>query len=467
MHRTLNGRPRRRALSGLRGFVFGGLAVAWYAVTTFAPLGIPNFAVVVGFGLLVMLSVEPDSRSPHRGVALSARNLVLAGLAVVAFVLVAAGMDLLLGVIPIESGHAVLATSAAVCVVLARPAQVRDFPAPASLGHRELIISVTALVAAARSYHAGDLWLAMVAFTVVTSVVMLVRRIRCGACSPRRLRSRRWAAQAGNLWLFLALLAAAGLSGTFFVWRIVAPDAWALVLAAFWGGLAAMALLAAFPRPRISAAANVLALLGSVFLVVQLVAISRAPADPVRIGVPFTEEWHVANGGRSSLISSHWPLGVQRDAIDLVQLADGKTFRGDRSALENFHIFGSPLLAVADGYVTAAVDSRPDEPVGGHTWTEMAGNHVILDIGGGRYVLYGHLEQGSLRVGVGDHVRRGQVIGQVGDSGNSDEPHLHIQVQNKPTFDVEDRDIRTYPILFDGATISDLRRGDAVRPVTP
>jgi murein DD-endopeptidase MepM/ murein hydrolase activator NlpD len=82
-------------------------------------------------------------------------------------------------------------------------------------------------------------------------------------------------------------------------------------------------------------------------------------------------------------------------------------------------------------------------------------------------VLYGHLEQGSLRVGVGDHVRRGQVIGQVGDSGNSDEPHLHIQVQNKPTFDVEDRDIRTYPILFDGATISDLRRGDAVRPVTP
>ena len=79
--------------------------------------------------------------------------------------------------------------------------------------------------------------------------------------------------------------------------------------------------------------------------------------------------------------------------------------------------------------------------------------------------LYGHLQQGSLRVHVGDQVRRGQVLGQVGDSGNTGEPHLHLQVQNKPTFDVEDRSIRTYPILFDGATVSDVRRGDSVRPL--
>jgi murein DD-endopeptidase MepM/ murein hydrolase activator NlpD len=66
---------------------------------------------------------------------------------------------------------------------------------------------------------------------------------------------------------------------------------------------------------------------------------------------------------------------------------------------------------------------------------------------------------------VGDIVRRGQVIGQVGDSGNSDAPHLHIQVQNEPTFDVESRDLRTYPILFESATVSDVRRGDSVAPV--
>ena len=62
--------------------------------------------------------------------------------------------------------------------------------------------------------------------------------------------------------------------------------------------------------------------------------------------------------------------------------------------------------------------------------------------------LYGHLKQNTLRVRVGDEVHRGQFIGQVGDSGNSDQPHLHIQVQNTPTFDVENRRIRTFPILF-------------------
>jgi murein DD-endopeptidase MepM/ murein hydrolase activator NlpD len=105
-------------------------------------------------------------------------------------------------------------------------------------------------------------------------------------------------------------------------------------------------------------------------------------------------------------------------------------------------------------------------PVGENTWRDMAGNHVIIDIGDGHCVLYGHMKLGSLRMRVGEQVRRGQVIGQVGDSGNSGEPRLHLQVQNKPTFDVEDRDIRTYPILFDGATVSDLRRGDSVRPLT-
>jgi len=462
--RTATMRPRPPATRALRGWVFGGLALAWYVVSTFVPLGVPSFAVVFVLGLLVMLSVEPDCRSPARGVAATGRNLVLALLTVMAFSPVAVGMDLLLGRIPIESGHGVLATCAAVCVVLPRLAETRESNRPAVLGHRELIISVTALVAFVRTYQAGDIVVAMVAFAVLAPVVMAVRRVRLGASSPRRLGRGPWALQTGNFWLFLALLGAAGSAGTLFLWRIVAPDAQALIVGVFWIGLSAMAVLSAVPRPRISPTANVLIALASILLAAQLVAMSSRPTDPVTIGVPFSEEWAVASGGRSTLVNSHWSLTVQRDAIDFVQLVDGKTYRGDRSRLENFHIFGDPVLAVADGRVTAAAGSRPDEPVGGHTWQEMEGNHVILDIGGGHYVLYGHLKQGSLRVQAGDHVRPGQVIGQVGDSGNSDEPHLHIQVQNTPTFDVESRDIRTYPMLFDGATVSDLRRGDSVRP---
>jgi murein DD-endopeptidase MepM/ murein hydrolase activator NlpD len=60
----------------------------------------------------------------------------------------------------------------------------------------------------------------------------------------------------------------------------------------------------------------------------------------------------------------------------------------------------------------------------------VGGNHVILDLGGGAFALYAHLQPGSLKVKLGDKVRRGQVLGLVGNSGNSTEPHLHFQVSD-------------------------------------
>jgi murein DD-endopeptidase MepM/ murein hydrolase activator NlpD len=61
----------------------------------------------------------------------------------------------------------------------------------------------------------------------------------------------------------------------------------------------------------------------------------------------------------------------------------------------------------------------------------IGGNSIILDIGQGRYAAYAHLQPGSLRVKVGDRVKRGQVLGLVGNSGNSDQPHLHFQVVDR------------------------------------
>lgn len=258
----------------VRGWIFGGLAAAWYAVSTFGPLELPAVAVVLVLGGLIVLSVEPDVRSPTRGVTGTRRNLILVLPAVVAFVPVAFGMNLLLGRIPIEAGHAVLATLAAVCVALPRLAETRELPRPAVLGHRELVIGVTALVAGVRAYQAGETVVAMVAVGVLMPLVMVVGRIRLGACSPRLLGRRAWALQSANFRLFLALLAAAGLSGAFYVWRIYAPDAQAYIVGAFWVGLAVTAVLVAFPRRRISATANVLAGLGSVFFAVYLSALS-------------------------------------------------------------------------------------------------------------------------------------------------------------------------------------------------
>jgi murein DD-endopeptidase MepM/ murein hydrolase activator NlpD len=454
--------PARPAESVLRG-VAGGLAVAWFAVTTVGVLALPNVAVVVVLGLLVMLTVEPDARSPHRGVAATRRGLGLALLAAAAFVPVALGTDALRGWVPLETARVLLPVLAAVCVALPRLAETREFAAPAALGHRELILGVTALVAGARGYQAGETVIAMVAFAVLLPVVMAVRRVRLGACS-RRLADRRHAFQAANLWLLLVLLAAAALPGTFFVWRSYAPGAETFIAIAFGTGLAAAAVLVAFPLRRISRTTNLLAALGSAFLVVQLVGTFSGPGDLVTIGLPQTARWEAVSAGRSALVNNHWTLAVQRDAIDFVQIVEGRTHAGDGSRLEDYAVFGQPVLAVADGRVTEAVDGLPDLPVGGYTRQDMAGNHLVLDIGGGHFVLYGHLQQGSVRVRAGEPVRAGQVIGQVGDSGSSGEPHLHLQVQNRPTFDLEDRGLRTSPILFRDATVADARRGDSVGP---
>jgi murein DD-endopeptidase MepM/ murein hydrolase activator NlpD len=60
----------------------------------------------------------------------------------------------------------------------------------------------------------------------------------------------------------------------------------------------------------------------------------------------------------------------------------------------------------------------------------IAGNYVLLDIGRGRFAVYAHLQPQSLKVKVGDKIKRGQVLGLVGNSGNSGMPHLHFHITN-------------------------------------
>jgi murein DD-endopeptidase MepM/ murein hydrolase activator NlpD len=95
------------------------------------------------------------------------------------------------------------------------------------------------------------------------------------------------------------------------------------------------------------------------------------------------------------------------------------------------------VLAVADGRVVTARDGLP-ENTPGHgdafhpaipiTLDTIAGNTITLDIGGGQFAYYLHLQPGSVRVKAGDHVRRGQVLARVGASGDAREPHLHFEV---------------------------------------
>ena len=128
---------------------------------------------------------------------------------------------------------------------------------------------------------------------------------------------------------------------------------------------------------------------------------------------------------------------AQRYAVDWEQLdEEGRIFAGDSGRLESYHVYGDPVLTVADGEVAMAVDRLPDVPPGRLPDLDVAdadGNHVILDIGDGLYVLYAHLQPGSVALSAGDRVTRGQVLGRVGNSGNTLEPHLHLQVVDAPS----------------------------------
>jgi murein DD-endopeptidase len=163
----------------------------------------------------------------------------------------------------------------------------------------------------------------------------------------------------------------------------------------------------------------------------------------VRIRAPLRGEWLAANGPsnasghrRTALALNGTVAIAQRFGIDFLQVdSGGRTFRGDSTNNANYFAYGREIFAVSDGIVVATKDSIPENVPRGPVaravpinLVTVGGNHVVIDLGDGRYAFYAHVQPGSMRVRVGDRVRRGQVIALVGNSGNSTEPHLHFHI---------------------------------------
>lgn len=129
---------------------------------------------------------------------------------------------------------------------------------------------------------------------------------------------------------------------------------------------------------------------------------------------------------------------AERFAIDFVQLdEENRINSGPRDRLSSYAYFGTEILSVADGTVVAVVDGLPEQVPGKlpddaniHT---AGGNYVVVDIGGGRFAFYAHMQPGSLRVKAGDEVTTGEVLGLLGNSGNTDAPHLHFHIMDAPS----------------------------------
>jgi hypothetical protein len=124
---------------------------------------------------------------------------------------------------------------------------------------------------------------------------------------------------------------------------------------------------------------------------------------------------------------------AQRYAIDWIKMGDdGKAFRDDPRINANWYGYGADILAVADGTIVDVKDGVPDNVffVLPKQMDNMLGNYVSLDLGKGYFAVYAHLQPGSIKVKPGERVRKGQVLGLLGNSGKSPVPHLHFHMVN-------------------------------------
>ncbi len=155
------------------------------------------------------------------------------------------------------------------------------------------------------------------------------------------------------------------------------------------------------------------------------------------------DRWWAANGTsnfdrhhRSAIMEFFYkPVIAQRFATDWLQFGpDGRVSTGDGTHCSDYYGYGADLLAVADGTVIEARDGIPEGiPPNNYapsTFQNVFGNSVVLDIGEGRYAAYAHIIPGSVTVRIGDSVTQGQVLGKLGNSGNSTGPHLHFHLCN-------------------------------------
>ena len=183
---------------------------------------------------------------------------------------------------------------------------------------------------------------------------------------------------------------------------------------------------------------------------------------PIVIGAPLRAGPWLAYEGPGNHFSHHWGSLVavngqvtipQRHAIDFFGLdATGHAVRNGYLIVDRDHLatstnadwlgFGAEVLAVADGVVRDARDGEPNHPPFAPlppptdlTTRTLMGNFVVLEIAPGVFAQYAHLQPGSLRVRVGERVRRGTVLGRLGQSGNANAPHLHFQVATAATFE--------------------------------
>jgi len=183
-----------------------------------------------------------------------------------------------------------------------------------------------------------------------------------------------------------------------------------------------------------------------------------AAPEPPGLRLPFEGYWRVSQGHTCS--NDHRVGGFGSDyAWDFAAVGPGGRSSASDEAGNNAdsYSFGKPVLAPADGRVVRVIgDVADNEGLKSYPRKSLLdglqrpewifGNFIVLDIGDGAFALLAHLKQGSILVEPGRHVRAGDPLAECGNSGNSFDPHVHLQIMDRP--DPTDPDVRGLPAVF-------------------
>ncbi|KAB2879457.1 peptidoglycan DD-metalloendopeptidase family protein [bacterium] len=151
--------------------------------------------------------------------------------------------------------------------------------------------------------------------------------------------------------------------------------------------------------------------------------------SPVSIFLPFFGEWVITQGHNGEYTHKNgW-----RHAWDFEMADDaGKTYKNEGDYTEDYYCYNKNIIAPADGTIEEVVDDIQDNMIGEKNLENNWGNTIIIKHAEYLYTKLSHLKQGTVQVTSGDKVKKGDLLGKCGNSGNSPYPHLHFQVQATP-----------------------------------
>ncbi len=245
----------------------------------------------------------------------------------------------------------------------------------------------------------------------------------------------------------------------------------------FWAGLLASAirfLVRRMPELPTGPAWRPVAVLSMGFNLAVLSAISvpawsvlgarKAGAEPVGLHWPLAQgQYHVGQGGNSPVMNHHHGIDAQHHAIDVVRTGRFglRTRKIVPGALEDYAIWNSAVTAPCSGEVTNIASGFPDQTPPESDRDNPAGNFVAIHCRNVTVVL-AHLRDGSVSLQPGDRVKSGDLVGRVGNSGNTSEPHLHMHAVEGRVSEHDELmwEARGMPMSFDGRY---LIRNDVIR----